>query len=373
MTRHDSDRFSRRAFLITLGMAGGAAALATTLPGLARSGLRVASSGAAAAVSAHARDWAWLVGSWDVWHRRLKKRLAGDTHWQIFSGRSALWLTMNGQGTIDDNVVDLPGGSYRGLSLRAFEPASGKWAIWWLDGRDPSRIEPPVRGGFDGDVATFFGHDTFDGRPITVRFRWSDIHGSRPWWEQAFSADNGATWEVNWRNYFTRVAARPRPLPALAGAPDDFDFLLGSWNVRHRRRRRNLDGSDDWESFDGTWVSWPVLGGFGNASDSVMRSPSGRTYGVRLHAFDPAAKEWLSWHLDAASPATIASPLRGHFHRGTGTFRGDGQVDGRPVRTRVVWSHIASRSVRCERFYSADGGATWELGRVSDFTRTARI
>jgi len=28
---------------------------------------------------AHAHDWDWLIGNWDVWHRRLKDRLAGST------------------------------------------------------------------------------------------------------------------------------------------------------------------------------------------------------------------------------------------------------------------------------------------------------
>ncbi|HEV2608071.1 MAG TPA: hypothetical protein VGT79_08820, partial [Xanthomonadaceae bacterium] len=114
--------------------------------------------GVAQDAAAHTHDWAWLVGNWDVWHRRLKERLVGDTHWQTFSGRSALWLAMGGQATIDDNVVSLPGDPYRGLTLRTFDPGTGKWSIWWLDGRDPTHIDPPVLGGFHGDAGTFIGH-----------------------------------------------------------------------------------------------------------------------------------------------------------------------------------------------------------------------
>ena len=50
------------------------------------------------------------------------------------------------------------------------------------------------------------GRDTFDGRPILVRFRWSGIEGPTPRWDQAFSADDGTTWEVNWVMDFTRTA-----------------------------------------------------------------------------------------------------------------------------------------------------------------------
>ena len=53
-------------------------------------------------------------------------------------------------------------------------------------------------------IGTFIGEDTFDGRPILVRFRWSGITDRAVRWEQAFSEDGGATWEVNWVMDLTR-------------------------------------------------------------------------------------------------------------------------------------------------------------------------
>jgi hypothetical protein len=353
---------SRREFLAALATVGGTAVLG--LSGLGRAAAHVAPD-----LAARARDWQWLVGNWDVWHRRLKERLAGSNDWEEFAGRSACWLTMGGLGTIDDNIVELPGETYRGLGIRAYDPATGKWAIWWLDGRNPARFDPPVLGGFDGDVGTFIGRDTFKGRPITMRFRWREIHGKRPWWEQAFSTDDGASWEVIWRNWFTRTAAEPTPLPRLADAPRDFDFLAGRWNVRHRRLRQRLVGSDEWDEFGGSFVNWPVLGGHGNVGDNVMEFPSGKVRGVGFRTWDPATKQWLSWWLDRRTPGTIASPVRGGFADGVGTFVGDDTLDGRPIKTRVQWTRITKRSARWEQACSADGGATWELNWTSDFTR----
>jgi hypothetical protein len=113
---------------------------------------------------------------------------------------------MGGFGNVDDNVVEIPSGTYRAMSIRAFDAATRRWAIWWLDARTPDRIEPPVFGRFENGVGLFEGDDTLRGQPIKVRFEWSDITTNRPRWQQSFSPDGGATWEVNWVNWFTRIA-----------------------------------------------------------------------------------------------------------------------------------------------------------------------
>lgn len=157
------------------------------------------------ALAAHAHDWDWLVGTWNVKHRRLKGRLEGSTTWEEFNGTSRLWLTLGGFGTIDDNVVELPGGTYRAMTIRAFDPTTRRWAIWWLDARTPTAIEPPVYGSFKDGIGTFMGDDTFKGKPIKVRFQWSEITAMSARWEQAFSPDGGTTWETNWVMLFTRA------------------------------------------------------------------------------------------------------------------------------------------------------------------------
>jgi len=78
-------------------------------------------------------------------------------------------------------------------------------SIWWLDARNPSRLDPPVIGGFKDGIGTFVAEDTFNGRPILVRFLWSDITATSCRWEQAFSTDGGETWEVNWVMESTRI------------------------------------------------------------------------------------------------------------------------------------------------------------------------
>lgn len=153
----------------------------------------------------HAHDFDFLVGKWKVHHWRLKERLAGNHEWVEFDGTSRFWKTLDGRGNSDDNFIDLPGGAYYGMSIRDYDPKTETWAIWWLDARNPHKIEPPVIGNFENGVGTFLGDDIFNGKPIKVRFIWSRITRNSAHWEQAFSPDGGKTWETNWRNDFTRV------------------------------------------------------------------------------------------------------------------------------------------------------------------------
>lgn len=62
-----------------------------------------------------------------------------------------------------------------------------------------------LAGGFADGIGSFFADETFNGKPIRVRFLWSDITADSARWEQSFSSDGGETWEVNWVMNFTRV------------------------------------------------------------------------------------------------------------------------------------------------------------------------
>jgi hypothetical protein len=183
--------------LTALGAIGGALALAPNA--------NAVTQGLDPALDTHRQDFAWLVGRWNVQHHRLKERLADNHDWEDFTGTSELWLTMNGLGTVDDNVLNLPGGQYRAMGVRAFNPPTRKWLIWWVDSRNPTTLDPPVAGGFENGVGTFIGPDTNRGQPVLCRYVWSDITPNSARWEQALSPDNGATWEVNWVMHFTRA------------------------------------------------------------------------------------------------------------------------------------------------------------------------
>jgi hypothetical protein len=149
-------------------------------------------------------DFDFLIGSWRVHHRRLKERLAGNHDWIEFEGTCAMRKILGGAGNMDENVLDFPSGAYHAVTLRTYDPAKGEWSIWWFDSRNPSHLDPPVVGGFKNGVGTFYADDTFKGKPIRVRFLWTNL-ATEPHWEQAFSNDRGKTWETNWIMEFVRI------------------------------------------------------------------------------------------------------------------------------------------------------------------------
>jgi hypothetical protein len=152
-------------------------------------------------------DFDFFIGDWRVHHRRLKERLAGCREWVEFEGTSTARKILGGFGNIDDNVLDLPDGAYRAATLRAFDPATGLWSIWWLDGRRPHRLDVPVVGRFDSGTGLFYADDALNDVPIKVRFTWFAFDADTARWEQAFSDDGGNTWETNWTMDFVRLAS----------------------------------------------------------------------------------------------------------------------------------------------------------------------
>ena len=160
-------------------------------------------------VAALSDDFDFLMGIWRCQHRYRVRRLAGCNDWITFEGTCASRKILGGRGNTDENDIAMPGGRYTGMSLRLWDPDREKWTIHWLDARMPGRIGPPMRGGFtprpDGPFGLFYGDDTFDGRAIRVRYIWSRITGEGARWEQAFSRDQGNSWETNWYMDFTRL------------------------------------------------------------------------------------------------------------------------------------------------------------------------
>ena len=154
-----------------------------------------------------AQDFDFFMGRWTVQNRRLTERLAGSDEWEEFESTSVAHPILGGLGNEDEFRTRHAGG-FIGMSFRFFDPVKRRWSIYWADSRRPGELDPPVFGTFSGDIGVVEGEDEFEGRPIRVRFIWSGTRTRTPRWEQAFSADDGETWETNWVMDFSPAAAQ---------------------------------------------------------------------------------------------------------------------------------------------------------------------
>jgi len=157
------------------------------------------------------------------------------------------------------------------------------------------------------------------------------------------------------------------PTARPAGA-ETFDFLHGSWNVRHRRLVRRLADDDTWAEFGGTMTCRSIMAGLGNFDENVLDLPEGRYEACTLRMFEPASGDWSIRWIDGRDPA-FDPPVRGGFVDGVGTFLGTDTCDGVAVDVRYLWSDATPSSARWEQAFSPDGGRTWETNWIMEFER----
>lgn len=198
-------RITMRTHCITLAAGLGVLALTSASVTPAQGAEMTPATAPATTTPAGLHDFDFFMGEWTVHHRQLKERMAGSHEWVEFEGTTSTRKIMSGWGNMDDNLLDKPGGAYRAVTLRAFDPTTGQWSIWWLDGRTPAaNLDPSIKGRFENGIGTFYADDTLNGKPIRVRFTWSHSSPRACHWEQAFSPDGGKTWETNWIMEFRR-------------------------------------------------------------------------------------------------------------------------------------------------------------------------
>jgi len=159
---------------------------------------------AASDTQAHAFDF--LMGTWRVQNRLLAKRLQHSHQWLQFQSTDVESPLPTGTGNLEYYLTDhWP--NFVGMGLRLYDPQTRKWTIYWTDNRFSSGVlQPPVTGDFHDGRGVFEGPDHLNTIPIIVRYTWRSSDHDHAHWTQAFSRDNGRSWEVNWIMDFTRIS-----------------------------------------------------------------------------------------------------------------------------------------------------------------------
>jgi len=148
-------------------------------------------------------DFDFLVGKWRIHNKKLNKRLAGCDEWTEFEASGECRKILNGFGNTDSFKTELDGAAFEAMTLRLFNPKTKLWSIYWADSKAVV-LDVAQVGSFENGVGEFYARDIFEEKPVIVKFRWDATAGENPVWSQAFSADEGKTWEWNWFMTFYR-------------------------------------------------------------------------------------------------------------------------------------------------------------------------
>ena len=151
-------------------------------------------------------DFDFLIGSHYVRHRKLKSRLNNSQEWIESEGTQEMNVVLNGLGDVDRYyMLNTDGTPFEGVALRFFNPETRLWSLYWADSRFGALDPVPVVGSFENNIGHFFAKDKLDGKDILIQFQWDRADPDKPVWKQAFSSDNGKTWEWNWYMFFSKT------------------------------------------------------------------------------------------------------------------------------------------------------------------------
>jgi hypothetical protein len=182
-----------------------AAAILILIVQPARPAMNGHSSNRAVADGSH--DFDFLFGRWNIHNRRLRRPLTGSSKWYEFESTSNERPLLSAEGNLEQyDAVHTATGPIHAIAVRLYNAKSHQWSIYWSTAGSGVFGVPTV-GAFKDGVGTFFDREEYNSRSIVVRFIWTHNGTSSCRWEQAFSLDDGKTWEVNWIMDFRPMSA----------------------------------------------------------------------------------------------------------------------------------------------------------------------
>jgi hypothetical protein len=160
-------------------------------------------------------------------------------------------------------------------------------------------------------------------------------------------------------------------LPTQRGGEHDFDFAIGTWITHLSRLKHPLTASSNWVDYDGSSVIRKVWDGRASIEEFEADGAGGHIEGLILCLYNPQSRQWSqSWA--SSADGTLGQPMVGEFKDGRGEFLDHETYDGRGIYVRWVWSNITKDSCRFEQAFSQDGGKTWEVNWIIQYTRLAQ-
>lgn len=156
--------------------------------------------------------------------------------------------------------------------------------------------------------------------------------------------------------------------PAARDSSHDFDFAMGTWKTHSSRLLQPLTGSRRWIEMNGVTVVTPVWGGRGNLAEYEGDGPGGRVQLLALRLYDPQSGQW-NLNFATSARGTFAVPAYGEFKNGRIDFFDQEPLSQRMILVRFSLWPVDRDTARSEQAFSADGGQTWEVNWITEYTR----
>jgi hypothetical protein len=148
----------------------------------------------------------------------------------------------------------------------------------------------------------------------------------------------------------------------------DFDFDLGRWRTHSLRLLHPLSGSTRWVEMDGFTTVRELWDGRANLAEFKADGPAGPIELLSLRWYNANTHEW---NLDFATPGvgTLGIPGVGVFTNGRGDFYDQETMGAKTIFVRFSIWEIDANSARSEQAFSDDGGKSWEVNWINQYTR----
>ena len=161
-------------------------------------------------------------------------------------------------------------------------------------------------------------------------------------------------------------ATPPGYTSTRTGSVHDFDYFAGAWATHQRKLKARGVGSTEWEEFPATLCMTPYLDGAATVDELYM--PTRHAAGLTVRTFDPHRHQWSIYWVNSAIGKIDPVPEVGGFDGNRGEFYAQDSADGRPIKSRYIWTKLDQDHARWEQAFSYDD-RSWETNWTADFER----
>ena len=148
------------------------------------------------------------IGAFKTHIKRLEHPLTGSTTWVEWNGTVVTHKLRDDSGNLEELSAGNATEHLQGITLRLYNPKTHQWNLYWAS-KDEGTVGAPMVGEFKQGRGVFYNKDTVGGRAVLVRDIYSGATANTYHFEEAYSADDGKTWETNFIANLTREASGP--------------------------------------------------------------------------------------------------------------------------------------------------------------------